>query len=58
LALEEFRDLSPAFEPDVYAVFDPVESISRRSAEGGTAPQAVRKQIQMAEALLAGRPPH
>jgi argininosuccinate lyase len=58
LALEEFRGLSPAFEPDVYAVFDPVESISRRSAEGGTAPQAVRKQIQMAEALLAGRPPH
>jgi argininosuccinate lyase len=53
LTLDEFRALSPAFGPDVYAVFDPRESISRRRAEGGTAPEAVRQQLEKAKENIA-----
>lgn len=51
LALAEFRSISPAFGEDVYGVFDPMRSISRRSAIGGTAPEAVMVQLQQARAL-------
>jgi argininosuccinate lyase len=55
LTLEEFRSLSPAFGEDVYAVFDPAASVARRSALGGTAPEAVREQIRMAKVSLSDR---
>jgi argininosuccinate lyase len=48
----EFQSISPAFGDDVYGVFDPMQSISRRSAIGGTGPEAVQVQLQQAQALL------
>jgi len=52
LSLEELRALHPAFDPDVHQVFDPQQSISRRAAIGGTAPVAVKAQLQQAKDLL------
>ncbi len=54
LSLQEFRALSEGFGPvaiddEVYGVFDPAYSIARRAATGGTAPQAVKEQIQQAK---------
>jgi argininosuccinate lyase len=48
LSLEEYRSLSPTFEADLFTVFDPLHSVSRHSAYGGTAPEAVRAQIEEA----------
>jgi len=45
LPLEAYQALSPAFEADVYQVFDPLESVKRRNAIGGTSPEAVKSQI-------------
>jgi argininosuccinate lyase len=53
LTLEEYHSLSPVFGPDVYDVFNPQKSIARRSAIGGTAPEAVATQLQQAMALLS-----
>ena len=52
LTLLEFHSISPAFGEDVYGVFDPTQSVSRRCAVGGTAPEAVRAQLEQAKALL------
>jgi argininosuccinate lyase len=52
LTPSEFQSISPAFGEDVYSVFDPVQSISRRCAVGGTAPEAVQAQLQQAQALV------
>jgi len=51
LSLEEYQSLSPAIGPDVFAVFDPHQSIARRNVMGGTAPEAVAAQLQQAKAL-------
>jgi argininosuccinate lyase len=52
LSVEEYQSLHPAFGPDVYAVFDPQQSISRRTALGGTAPEAVAAQLQQAKEFI------
>jgi argininosuccinate lyase len=52
LTLEEFHSLDPAFDADVYAVFDPQRSVARRNVVGGTAPEAVKKQLQNAKSIL------
>lgn len=52
LTLAEYQTIHPDFGEDVYAVFDPMQSVSRRSAIGGTAPEAVKVQLQQAKALL------
>ncbi|HYO87761.1 MAG TPA: argininosuccinate lyase [Candidatus Limnocylindrales bacterium] len=54
LPLAELRVLSPLFADDVVAVFDFEESVRRRAAIGGTAPEAVRAQIEAARAWLDG----
>ncbi len=46
MPLEAYQALSPAFEADVYQVFDPLKSIEKRNAIGGTSPQSVKKQIK------------
>jgi len=51
LTLEEWQTLGP-FEADVFAVFDPLQSVERRRAFGGTAPAAVQEQIERAESVL------
>jgi argininosuccinate lyase len=45
LSLEAYQGLSPAFEADVYQVFDPRKSVEKRNAMGGTSPQSVKNQI-------------
>ena len=52
LTLSEFQSISPAFGEDVYGVFDPMQSVSRRCAVGGTAPEAVKVQLEQARALV------
>jgi argininosuccinate lyase len=52
LTLEEFQSLDPSFDPTVYQVFDPQRSVARRNAIGGTAPEAVRTQLQNAKKYL------
>ncbi len=54
LSLEQYKNLHPAFEADVYQALDPLESVKRRNALGGTAPEAVRIQIQQAKNTLKG----
>ncbi|MBL8144908.1 MAG: argininosuccinate lyase [Anaerolineae bacterium] len=54
LSLSDLQELSPAFDPDVTAVFDFEQSVARRAAQGGTAPEAVRAQIAAARAWLNG----
>lgn len=45
MPLEAYQALSPAFEADVYQVFDPLKSIVKRNAIGGTSLQSVKNQI-------------
>ncbi|MFZ5809625.1 MAG: argininosuccinate lyase [Chloroflexota bacterium] len=52
LPLEQYQALSAAFEADLYEVFDPQRSVSRRTVSGGTAPQAVRRQLERAKEVL------
>ena len=44
MSLEAYQAIGP-FEADVYQVFDPLKSIEKRNAIGGTSPQSVKKQI-------------
>ncbi len=53
LPLTTLRELSELFDADVQSVFDFQASVERRLADGGTAPEAVQRQIDEAEALLA-----
>jgi argininosuccinate lyase len=57
LSLQEFQALAQefgavAFDQQVYQAFDPAQSAARRSAIGGTAPQAVQQQIRQAKNAL------
>ncbi len=52
LPLEAFRRISPHFEADLYATFDPERAVEAKAAEGGTARQAVLEQIAAAKARL------
>jgi argininosuccinate lyase len=49
LALAEYQTIHPAFDEDVYAVFDFAQSVAARNVTGGTAPTAVRAQIAQAK---------
>jgi argininosuccinate lyase len=59
LSLEEIRswvepEINLEIEPAIYSVFDPVQSVTRRRSLGGTAPQAVRRQLEQAK-QVSGR---
>ncbi|MFZ1040152.1 MAG: argininosuccinate lyase [Anaerolineales bacterium] len=54
LPLKAYQTLSPAFEADVFQVFDPMKSVEKRNAIGGTSPQSVKKQIQLAKSKIKG----
>ncbi len=51
IPLDVWQRLGP-FDESVYNLFDPLESVKRRSAAGGTAPAAVKQQIQQAKILI------
>ena len=53
LSLASLRGLSDLFADDVTEVFDFAASVARRRADGGTAPEAVRRQIEAAREWLA-----
>ncbi len=53
LPLSALQEISPHFEADVAQVFDFGQSVAQRAAFGGTAPAAVRAQIELAKARLA-----
>jgi argininosuccinate lyase len=46
MSLEVYQAISPVFEADVYHVFNPMKSIEKRNAIGGTSLQSVKKQIE------------
>jgi len=54
LSLEAYQTLSPAFEADVYQVFDPMKSIEKGNTIGGTSPHSVKQQIQLANLKVKG----
>jgi len=45
LSLEAYQAISLEFEADVYEVFDPMRSIEKRNAIGGTSRKSVKNQI-------------
>ncbi len=45
MPLEAYQSIGP-FEADVYRVFDPLRSIQKRNAIGGTSLQSVKQQVQ------------
>jgi argininosuccinate lyase len=49
LSLQEFQALNQQIDSDVYSVFDPQLSVARRNVTGGTAPEAVKMQLQNAK---------
>lgn len=51
LPLAVYQSIHPAFEEDVYQVFDAWESVKRRTALGGTAPAAVKVQLTQTKQL-------
>ncbi len=52
LDLTEYQAIHPAFAKDVYRVFDFRRSVEARDTEGGTAPEAVRAQIERARRAM------
>ena len=53
LSLGEWQLLG-SFESDVENVFDALESVKRRNVIGGTSPQSVKEQIQIAKSKIKG----
>jgi argininosuccinate lyase len=51
LPFDAWQALGP-FEADIKDVFDPMKSVERRNAVGGTSPQAVKIQIQKAKEII------
>jgi argininosuccinate lyase len=54
LALDDLRRFSDRFGPDVTAAITVEASLRARAVTGGTAPDAVRRSLVLARALLAG----
>jgi argininosuccinate lyase len=52
LDLTDYQNIHPAFAEDVHTVFDFRRSVEARDVSGGTAPAAVRAQINQARAIL------
>ena len=52
LPLSEWQAIHPAFNENLYQVFEVEHSLSLRSTWGGTAPETVRQQLDLAKQLL------
>jgi argininosuccinate lyase len=52
LPLAEWQAIHPMFPKDLYEVFNVERSLEKRSAWGGTAPQAVKEQLELAKKIL------
>ncbi len=53
LPLTEWQAIHPGFDESLYRVFEVEHSLSLRAAWGGTAPEAVRRQLELAKKTLA-----
>jgi len=53
LSLDEFRQMSPLIDEDVYEAITVEASLRARGVIGGTAPEAVRRQLEEARELIA-----
>ncbi len=53
LTLAEYKAINAVFDEEVYAVYDARDSIAKRAAIGGTAPDAVKAQIERAKKELS-----
>jgi len=57
MTLDEFRQLCPLIEQDVYANLTVEASLRARDVTGGTAPEAVQRQLEEARKIVGrGRP--
>jgi argininosuccinate lyase len=54
-SLSEWQVLGP-FDTDIDQVFDVMKSVEKRNALGGTSPQAVKEQVQIARSFLTPIP--
>lgn len=53
LPLDEWKNVNSAFDVDLFDVFDIETSINNRSVWGGTAPKAVKKQLDLIKYIMA-----
>jgi argininosuccinate lyase len=52
LSLEEWKELHPAFEPDIYQAIAPTQVVAARNSYGGTGFEQVRQALQEARDRL------
>jgi len=52
VGVEELREFHPAFDKDVYGVFDPDASVRSKKTSGSTNPDMVRLQLEKAKQLV------
>jgi argininosuccinate lyase len=52
LSLDDYQSIHPAFDAQVFNIFDPKVSVARHAAVGGTAPEAVRQQMHAASLAI------
>jgi Argininosuccinate lyase len=55
ISMEEFKEISPLIDDDVYNVLQPKVAVARRNSYGGTGFEQVKKQIQQAKLELADK---
>jgi len=54
LSLEEYRQFRPLFDTDIYQALEPQAVVARRTSYGGTSPEEVKKQIELARKKCGG----
>jgi argininosuccinate lyase len=54
LSLDDYQAISGLFADDVYEVFNFDLAIKRKNADGGTAPEAVKRQIEHGKTGFSG----
>ncbi|MFZ3578843.1 argininosuccinate lyase [Virgibacillus sp. DJP39] len=52
LEMEEYKKFSTLFEEDVYDYLEPEHVVGARKSEGGTAPDQIKQQLELAEGKL------
>ncbi len=52
LPLDDYKAAHPAFDGDVYEAIDLIRCVQQRRVDGGPAPQAVRRQIEIVKERL------
>jgi argininosuccinate lyase len=53
--LAELQEFSPAFDDGYYDLHDPAAALARKRSAGGSAPERVREQLDLARRALAAR---